>query len=368
MKKYIFSLFVILSVLSNTYAQTAGNPVPHTAPRDQGYVGFCWSYTLMGLMEGEALKSGKNITLSPEYVGFYHMYDGLLKSLPTIKFFARKKEPKSWFDKNAWELARKEIAKVVLQTLQQTPSEGSPGMAAPFQYAAQYGVVPESIFVTKITKDKANLEGRVLNMFIEKFKLKSTVEDYQAHNEKLFADFAAAFGATPPKPTDTFTYEGNNYTPITFMKTYLNFDPTAYKEVVVNRSNQSTILPKIQKSLADGFAVPMGFIIFKDSFELAKTSGTFDSATCANQTCTQIAGGHAVLIVNSSASGVIIKNSWGQTGQNVMGEQSQDTSTLGYYTVTSSYLDNPFRLTKDNKPMLDDNAQGYSIVLRQPYL
>ncbi|MCM0607358.1 MAG: hypothetical protein KA715_14810 [Xanthomonadaceae bacterium] len=380
MKNTISLTLAVLCLFQNpAFAQNAGNPVPHTNPRDQGYVGFCWSYTLMGLMEGEALKSGKTITLSPEYVGFYHMYDGFLKGMPTFKALARKKLPTTGFGKKVWEPVRKMILEQALGFLQQTPSEGSPGMQAPFDYAAKYGIVPESIFETKISKERANMEKRIINYFSEKLQLKDTVADYEAHPEKLLAEFAIAFGATPPKPNDKFVYEGKEYTPLTFAKDYLNFDSSEYKEVIVTRSNQTSVYPKIQKSLADGNAVPMGFIIFGDTFEKTKQTGVFDSTACPNGTCEKISGGHAVLIVNEVYNGVIIKNSWGQTGHDVMGQASGDKSQYGFYTVTQSYLDNPFRLTVTDKPTdknpnpqpkprLSDDAQGYTIVLKKQYL
>lgn len=374
-----YSFVLALITLSQASAQIAATPVPHTPPRDQGAVGFCWSYTLNGLLESEALKSGKTVTLSPEYIGFYHMYDHLKENIGKFRFWARKKEPKSKFDKKLWELARVEAAKQVMGFLGQSPSEGAPNLTEPFTLLAKYGVVPEAIFNTKIGKDQSGMEKRVLNHFLDKLMLKSTVDDFAAHPEKIHAELAKVFGITPPMPDAPFTYEGREYSALSFVKDYLSFDSSQYQEVKVTRSNQSRIYPQILKSLDDGNSVPLGYIIFGDQFEEAKNTGVFDSANCKNQTCSKPAGGHAVLGVNYTSHSLIIKNSWGPTGLDVMGTASSDPAAKGYYAITTAYLDNPFRLTTTEKPseknpdpqpkpVLNDSAQGYTVVLKKQYL
>ncbi|MGK5089798.1 hypothetical protein WDW86_19785 [Bdellovibrionota bacterium FG-2] len=332
----------LLLAQSALAAPIAGIAVSHTPPKDQGGVGFCWSYSVNGLMEGEFLKrTGKPVNLSEEYLGFYGMYQRLLENLPILYSLGRNDAPVTGLDRKMMIPIRKYIIKLLL-----APSEGAPNLTEPLKLLNQYGAVPESVFFEKFPKSKGSLEERLGNFVAEKLLLKSQVETYQNNTEMLFNDFAAVFGAKPPKVTDTFVFLRKIYTPLTFVSNYLKFRASDYVEIEVKRDTQAHALAIIKRSLEDRSAVELAFRIFEENYDTAKSTGRFEDDSCPNGLCTSLAGGHAVLIVNSEydpvsefpLSALIVKNSWAKTGVDENGEATSKISDRGFYVISAGYL------------------------------
>ncbi len=324
---------------SQAFAQTPNRPVTHSPIQDQGYVGYCWSYATMGMMEGEALKHGKHVVLSPEYVGFYHMFDEMKANWETYRTFARKKPPKKLFGKLV-----QGIAKTIVSSLFK-PSEGAASLIDALTVAKEVGVVPETAFKFKIGKDQQGLENRIGRFIADKLLLKPQLDAYEKNQDQLFEDFATAYGARPPKITDTFTYEGQSYTPKTFMTNYVQFNPDGYKQFKVGPDNHDQMIRAMKQSLAANKSVEIGFIIYED-FETAKKSGRFDEKNCKNNLCTSPVGGHAILAVNTiednsgrePMAGVVIKNSWGLQGLDDNGAATAESSAKGFNVITNGYF------------------------------
>ena len=328
-----------LTAVGSAFAQTPNRPVTSSPIQDQGYVGYCWSYATMAMIEGEALKSGKQVVLSPEYVGFYQMYSEMKANWGTYRTFARKKPPRKLIGRIV-----QGIAKTIVRSLF-APNEGAPSLMTPFERIKTVGVVPETVFRFKVGRDQQGLEDRVGRFITDKLLLKPQLDAYEQNEEQLFSDFAAAYGAKPPKPTDTFVHEGKSYTAKSFLSDYLRFNPDAYVEYKVGPENHDRMIRSMKQALAADRSAMIGFIIYED-FDTMKRTGSFDEKQCANAHCTKPVGGHAVLAVNTQEDdtgrqpmdSVVIKNSWGLQGLDHLGQPTTRAEEKGFNRITNGYL------------------------------
>lgn len=313
-----------------------------TTPKDQAYVGFCWSYAVNGLIEGETLKKkGITLDLSEEYVGFHHLYNQILENMPTLRRLAIYKT-----DRTPLTPFRKTALQVFVLALLH-PSEGASGMGDMLNRVAQVGVVPESIFSYKIDTEGKMVEDRLTKFAAERMIYKEDLDFFNspAGRDQLYTEVAQIFGATPPKPDDVFTFEGKPYTARTFMRDYVEFNPWGYRGVEISKENRSEGLRLVRKTLDGKTAVPIGFVVY-DDMKKAPITGRFDPAQCTGGHCSKAVGGHAVLAVNAlvdgdsdgALTGLLVKNSWGSAqGLNSLGILEGDTR--GFNLITMSYLD-----------------------------
>ncbi|MBC7691965.1 MAG: hypothetical protein H7222_09355 [Methylotenera sp.] len=360
----VMAVFLGSFTLPSAARADAGQAVPHTSAKDQGGVGFCWSYSLSAMIESEAMKQGKAVELSEEYVGFYSMYDTLEKNLPEILKQAGDRPARTigeWIRHN-W------IIGLLL-----SPREGAPNLAEPLEIIKKYGMLPQGAYTFKISKDDPRLEKRVRKFVKSHLSVKSDVIAYQKNLPKLFADFSEAFGQAAPLPTDTFTVEGRTYNATTYLRDYLNFNPDDYAEITVNRREQTQTLQAVQRALNDHSAVELGFTVMGENRKTAIASGHFEASSCPNSLCRTVAGGHAVLIINleTAAPGakdplqaLIIKNSWGTIGLDENGQPTASASRRGYFTISPDYLDMPWASS-----LVKTTSRGvWSVLLNKKYL
>lgn len=303
-------------------------------------------------MEGEAKKENINVVMSPEYLGFYHMYFQLQKHL-------------SWFIEQAHHIkpgamdAAVDDAynRIYVQSHFFTPTEGNDEKTA-LQELETSGAVPQEVFDFKLgsgTKE-TDFENAIKNfiksnMFADKSLETFKTTDCNGISEALYESFSKALHITPPKPGDNFTFQGHSFTPRTFVADYLKFDPSAYVELPAPQGAAQGALNLIREAMKKNIAVPIGFDVFEDSFgnsnvfDEAKTTGEFSNKNCPNEKCTQVDGGHEVLGVNwtEDASGnvtaLIIKNSWGHRGgRDDRGVKTKDAGDSGFWILEAGYL------------------------------
>ncbi|MGZ3670177.1 MAG: hypothetical protein ACXWR4_09750 [Bdellovibrionota bacterium] len=365
-------------------------PVPHIAARDQGDVGFCWAYALSGFMEGEALKKNKHVVLSPEYLALNHMPSLMYQFLPIFQYI----DAKGFF-------ARLLLDIILLPSIS---PQGSTSFSEGLSDLDAIGMVPETFFKQKFPMGKDSngkpveihptLQEKITSFVYAKLTRSDWVKNYEHNPEAFRKDFFDAIGIHPPKPTDTFVYEGQSYTPITFMKNYLEFNTADYEEVVVAKGqyqslwdklaaggmdmsaippmnmpkpltglDQRTVLDIARAVLQDQTAVPVTYMVYEDQ-KAAEASGVFSPANCQNGQCAKVVGGHAVLMTglkeNSSGAvdAIVIKNSWGNIGLDAQGA-SLKAADRGFFLISDGYL---------TQAEQQANANGWSILAPKRFL
>ncbi len=310
-----------------TVSYKTGNTVLITPPRDQGPIGFCWSYGTMALLESLHLtRTGESIVLSPEAFGFYH-YVNLLKA-----YFVNEEQ----IDRLIVMMTRKE-GNLDANIIYDRAEYSSP----PILLKA-YGVVPESVYVKKFpvsmtrTSD-ADLFHRGLleriNLLIAtkgKSYLETMSED-DIIKEVMVSPDPSGYTAAPPT---SFTFKGKTYTPRSFLKDYLKVDPSAltvkvvYPELEESRASNvdqlslSQFISYVNRNLAAG--IPMPFRVDIDIDRLSQgvfTTVPLASAGTPPPAFTSI-GGHLMLLIGptrqpldatENQDRLIVKNSWGSS-------------------------------------------------------
>jgi hypothetical protein len=335
-------------------AHAAQNPVQteavtHTAVENQGSVGFCWAYTLTGLMEGEARKQNVSANLSPEYLGFYHMYFQLQKHLSWFETVAQRIS--SDLRSNADSVVEDAYNRIYVQDRFFKPSEGNDEKIA-LQEIQISGTVPEEAFKFRVGTDakETDFENRVKNFvktnMLDGGKLAQYKSvDQDGINQALFSELSKALKISPPKPNDTFTFEGRSFTPRTFMTDYMRFDPKAWVELDATSDKQAKAESLIRQVLSKNIQVPVAFLVFDDTNSerqnaqiLVEKNGEFSTRFCTDGKCAEPAGAHAVLIVNSTSDAFVVKNSWGHIGRDDRGGKTSVTSETGFFLLDFSYL------------------------------
>jgi hypothetical protein len=217
--------------------------IPQTEVRDQGQVGFCWSYATIALVESDfKLRTGKSIDLSEEALGFYRLLHGLEKLAevatspddPILKDSNRPHEGNTLFDRQ-WPYGSFELLK-------------------------RYGVVPESVWSMKLTNgwDTADLKQKLRTglqkRIAQKAKFGGSLPNQISTSELL--SLMVDSGAFTSRPPAQFTLAGRSYTPQQYLKE-LGFDPDAF--AIMETKSPEDLWPLIaatKRALARGVAVP----------------------------------------------------------------------------------------------------------------
>lgn len=344
--------------------------VKHTPPRNQRSAEICWAYAECGLVEGEHFRrTGESVHLSPEYSSFYHLYFQLKHRLPYFRKLARKlgdipegerrEKLRSAVD-DAYILVKPDTGRGKALKVR-VPDEGSDETAA-FGEANLAGFVPIGAFDEPVKTDaqEGGIE-RSTKDFILKYMLdpesldRFEGTDDDGINTALFdalrKSMRRRLRLNPPRPNDTFTYRGKTYTPLTFMKQRLEFDPGSWRGLKATRETADLALEAIAEALKRGYAVPIGFVVFDDAIGtagqsamlVAEKTGVFSPGVCPGGDCTKSAGGHVVLAVNfmkrgKQLTGFVAKNSWGLGGLDANARKTATRSQTGFYVLTRDYL------------------------------
>jgi aminopeptidase C len=366
--------------------EPARKPVAHTSVKDQGNVGFCWSYSTVARIESDFLKrTGESVDLSEEFIGFYSLYEQILSAAPTY-FTTMERQP-----------GKTNIGADLLIYFFFHPGEGAPDLKLANTLVEKYGVVPESAFSYKIKVGflQRGVEGRVRRFINHILREPTKNAEYrkvdrdgkltaEPNPEKILIELAKIYTLEsefdlPPaagapcrscellKAIQGFDYAGNHFTPKSFAKDYLKFTATDYEEIIVTAKNQASALARLQFSIDAGNAAEIGLTLFNGFREAHLGDGVFSPETCgATEQCVS-AGGHALLVVNrtidprtSKPNGFVVKNSWGtKTGRDANGEKSENA---GYDIITPDYLAELFKAKVDS----DTDREWYILLKKNP--
>jgi hypothetical protein len=353
--------------------EAVGKAVEHTPVKDQGNVGFCWSYSTTGRLEAEYLRAtGRTVDLSEEYVAFFHIYEQLLQMAPTFFTTMEKKPGKSGA-----------LASIFIYLLFH-PSEGAPDLRLANRLIGKYGIVPESAFSYKIRGGflQKTLEGRVRRFINQVLRdptrnreLRLRDRDGRITSKPDPAKFLEALARVytlesefdlPRKPDDPcrscellsaiggFEHEGARVSPKQFARDTLGFHSTDWKQTIVTAKNHASALERIDQELAAGHVAEIGITLF-GGYSQAHDTGVLSPESCGERKACESAGGHALLVVNrvvdprtGKTSGYVLKNSWGtKKGRDSEGEVSGEA--LGYDIITPDYLSELYSRAKVEK-------------------
>ncbi len=309
-----------------------GNTVAMTPVQNQGTVNYCWAYGMLGMVEGlHKKRTQEDVVLSPHALGFYH-YVSIIKANLSKG------------------LSEQEFFSLLNQTHMQQLDTSSPmdvaGSASPQRLLATYGTVPETAFKLRVEtpEQAANLAQGIAKRMFEWTKknggekLNSLSED-DIIKHFMIGKASGEYTAAPPK---SFTYKGKTYTPLSFLKDYLKFDPQqiqtkgfpgnlihvkgTYAELSLKQ-----FIDEVNANLKAGISMPIAVGV--DVSRLV--GGTFQAEGKAPF---QRAGGHIMLIVGpvkkpinaaNDKDYIIVKNSYG------IGEKS---TSDGLYLIEIGYL------------------------------
>lgn len=348
--------------------------VVHSSVKDQGQVGFCWSYAVAGHIEANHKRAtGQELDLSEEWTGFWAIYDQVIANAPEyfrsekrvvdgskkgFKYLGNKIGTKA---KNAFNSLRIKFAFSV--------SEGAPDMMQGVDLVKKYGVVPESVFSYKIVGAEAErgVEARVMDFVEDELRTPGVNDGYRLKNpdgtltdqpdaEKILERLAQVYvnekdvalgtpGSQHQKILSAhrngINFQGKQVSPVALVSE-LSFNADGYHQTRVNAANFDDSISRIEKALAANEQVPIGIMLMKGYSEAIKGSGILSPESCGLRTPCTIAGGHAILIVGKTVdpvtgliNGVVIKNSWGSVGLNVSGGTSGAT---GFQVISLDYL------------------------------
>ena len=353
--------------------------------RNQRFAEICWSYSLNEFVDGNAKQvAGNNAITSADHNGFWHLYseffnhkayfDQLRKKVAKGKISKRKaiEQVNLMLRLRKGSTLRKKFGYVMdpPKVEKASKSKGAASKGPPevivgsnestaLMEAPWVGFVPDKNFDHAIkTEKQGNDFQTALNKLIGTFLSdKSKLSEYTTTaadgiNDDLYdlmvQNLKSFYGGSsdhpPYRPNDTFTVGGKSYTPLTYMKEVLNFDPTDYVEVTMTEKNQDAWLAAVnhtmtQKGAKNPKAVPIGIPVYNQP--LAEKQGVFSLNTLQKQAI----GGHEILMINlmgdsnGDPNSAISRNSWGEhTGLTIDGKDPKKGSPGGDYGITYPYL------------------------------
>jgi hypothetical protein len=378
-----------------------GNAVEHTSVKDQGQVGFCWSYSGMGLIESEHLKrTGETLDLSEEYIGFMYIYEQVLANAP--EYFARaNKTVNASAYKKGWKRFKHKTKTKIGNLVQGLivnflfgVSEGAPNLDLIMSLSKKYGVVPESAFNYKIQGADAeqSVSKRIMNFVNTILRDPEKNKEYRKQAvdgsytnepipEKIYEALAKAYTLEDQgrkagtcnscKLIDIqkgFTFDRSTYTAKTFLDNYIKFNTDNYVQINVSETNFADTMEKVRRSINDGEAVQFGMFLMSGFREAVKGNGILMPENCGTYNHCKVEGGHAILAVNSTTdekgklNGIIIKNSWGPFGLDEIGKKQ---GPLGYQIITLDYFQLAFKLYQgEGKPT---QSVGWFVHINKKY-
>jgi len=203
----LFSVFILNSVawaqsdsvqVENGYHFTDLVELPYTPAKDQNRSGTCWSFSTIGFLESEMLRTGKPVTdLSEMYI--------------------------------VWNTYMQKAVKYVRL-------HGNLNFAAGgafhdvTQMIKEYGIVPESVYDGLNYGEEKHVHTEFDKMLLD--QVKAVVENgnkklSSAWTESIKGTLNAYLGDLPEK----FVYDGKNYTPQSFAKDYVGLNMDDYVEL-----------------------------------------------------------------------------------------------------------------------------------------
>lgn len=294
----------------------------------------CWSFALNSLLESYLISkgfSGADFKLSPDYVEFWHIYEQIHSHLNAFKKIAAKiaADPENNSDlikqiQDAYGVSfhNREAAKDDGDLFKADVGNQAPDGIKEIE---KFGVAPYRIVKGRINSDQqeTDLENEINKitgeLIIAAAKGQDDLDSYKetsrGHiNEKLYqilkARLEPIMGANLIRPTDSWTYEGHTYTPLSTMKLYkqkYGFDLKHdwQSRIATPETHEESLKAIAIALLSKNLPVPFGIGILADKvagdksvLDFAQATGLFTSSVCAAPKCQKEDGGHEILAVN----------------------------------------------------------------------
>lgn len=336
MKKFLTTLMMcaLVSCAPAPIPSTSGLAsvkIPQTAVKNQQDAGFCWSYSLMGLIESETLvKTGRTLDLSEEYIAFLRMTAELAADL-------RSKKPMN------------DIKQTILEGgyegwLTRAPARWDDELTDGMELVDLFGVLEESEWSIKFKNISFPFVGAGNSYKEELARLVDNLDD-KSTDDEIMAAVAQSWGKSVPPKGHQISIKARDYENVW----------------VDDYSGLSPLIMRMKRVLAAGYAVEMGFGV---SWNKLNSKGVFiglsdmtpeDYAKMSKSQARRefaSAGGHSVLITDFVNIGgmpgrisstalqaevakeftqldyVIHKGSWGMTGVGSTGYYHNELGNL----------------------------------------
>ncbi len=349
------SLLIVasLSVLNFNSCSESARPVSHsktvevpqTEIRNQEYVGFCWAYATVALIESNyKTKTGKTIQLSPEAIGFYRMAAGL------------------------YQATRAKSINDLLPLLMPGGLEGyyvklPSGGGDALSLIEKYGVVPESAWSFKFDSEEKSskmmkaMQGGLWVLLRDRLYTGRDATDLTV--DDIIEKVMTVPGAFPSRPPTTFDHGGVSVSSVSFLRDNLGFHTEDYAAMQIDSSESfEKMIQAMKRSLARGVGVPLAFPVNRDLL----TKNRFSGQSATSTTDFAKSGAHAVLITDFVNAGkspgamsaeeivaelkrpasdldyVVVKNSWGKNAEKNERGETVSGSETGYYEIDRAYL------------------------------
>ncbi len=344
-----------------------GGLQPNPPVDDQCDAEICWAHGEAKLAAQKKYKeSGKFIPLAPDHSGFWH-------------FYYQVSDHGSYFTRLANRINNPDVSKrislqqavdqaVLVMTLRPKSRtatevgfsvESGSNMPDALSEASKVGMVPFEMYDRPITTiDQADALTKSLKdlvtvilttpaparkaMFGQKDADGVNTPLYNLMTDKLapVLNVSSANKHLPYRPNDKFIFEGQEYTPLTFMIQQMNFHPEEYPDIQMTAENASLIYEAINASIVE-FEIPVliGFAIYNQAgFE----SSGVASADLVQTKPIVLAGGHLTEIINSRISqnffAAVFENSWSEQGRDANGAKPASPAVSGYNGITQGNM------------------------------
>lgn len=363
-RKHSLAFFFFLPIVVTLGACGAANPLgsgkgrdqsrldtvdlPVTPVEDQGRFGICWAYGTIGLVESDyKRRTGKEVNLSEEAIAFYHLAEMITLQMHKSKTFPQ------YFKDTSRGFNEGFFSRIL-------PAKKQPGDLDAFDLINKYGLVPESAWNFKVKSPEAR--GELLRVIRQNSIRFLSGRDLEAVTvEDVMDQIMVGDGAFPSRPIPEFVFEGRTVTAQSFAKDEIAFASDDFVAVeVAGEADLPQWITAVKKSLALGYAVPMGFPINIDRL----SGGTFGASGISPDDSIAFArdGGHLVLVTDfvnlGGIEGVVspeeilkevakpaeqidylkFKNSWGLGAKTDADGKPIGGSPDGYYRMSRDYL------------------------------
>ena len=316
--------------------------IPQTPVEDQMKIGFCWAYTTIAFVESVyKSKTGKEVNLSEEALGFERMAEGLL-------YLAKQSSPAT-IDADFDEMG-----------LEGWMIRSQDSMPDALDLVQKYGAVPESVWNHKFANrsEAEALLASVKSNFLSLAHLQGTqglTLDTIVQKALLGA---GGFKSAPPA---SFSVDGKTVTAKEYASQVLQFHSEDYGIVEASGSDgYARVVSATKRALGRGLSVPLGMGVNMDRLHNGRFSGAGVSTTSPDAFFRE--GGHAVLITDFVNVGgqkgavdsatlkaelakspdaldyLVAKNSWGRNAQSNEKDVTLSGSPDGYYSLDQSFL------------------------------
>lgn len=324
----------------------------NTSIKQQGVVGFCWAYAAVAMIESRYLaQTGKEIDLSEEAVGYFHLAEKL-QSLMDTKLKEGKIDSVLYVDpatKKEHTIAHGSLEGSVI-------NQGWTGSKGAFALIERWGLIPESQWTVKF-EDSLDIEISRESLDEEFVELRKRIDGKQrvVQMNQIFEVLnSGTFSKTPP--VDAFDNGSGRMNAVQYAKNVIRFNPKDYYDVFINSSNKGTLpqaIEDVKRSLARGQVVGLAV-----SMPAADQQRLVSNQFVGFGRPFEIRGGHSMVITDFRNAGgtfgpsdkldqemktplgpgfqLRLKNSWGsRSGFNEFGQKV----TTGFYDMYIGYLE-----------------------------